>query len=97
MYLCSAIHSRGSRCYPPGSRRYEDNPILIKCKDGKTEGTYPVREEFTTRPGTYYWNIAVARSVAEEWKWECLSETSETRTFTVLSAVIEKIPIPGGG
>jgi len=74
---------RISDTYPPGSYHYEDNPDLVSCQDGKTTGHYSVPEEFTNTPGTYYWNIAVARSVGEAWKWERLSENSEIRSFTV--------------
>jgi hypothetical protein len=72
---------RISDVYPPHSYRYEDNPVLISCQDGKAIGRYPVGREFTTRPGTYYWNIAVVRSVAAG--WERLSEQSEIRSLTV--------------
>jgi len=67
----------------PHSYRYEDNPKLITCEDGKTVGRYRLPEDsrFRTTSGTYYWNIAVARSV--EGGWERLSEYSETRWLVV--------------
>jgi len=74
---------RISDAYPPHSHHYVDNPILISCQDGKMIGRYPVDEKFTTKPSTYYWNIAVARSV--EGGWERLSENSRTCTFVILT------------
>jgi hypothetical protein len=67
----------------PHSYRYEDNPKLISCEDGKAVGRYRLPEDsrFRTTSGTYYWNIAVARSVGGG--WERLSEYSETRWFVV--------------
>ena len=69
--------------YPPHSHRYEDNPVFISCQDGKTTGRYLIDEDsaFSANAGTYYWNIAVARSV--EGGWERLSEESEIRMYSV--------------
>lgn len=74
-----------SETSPPHSYRYEDNPKLISCVDGKAVGRYRLPEDsrFRTTPGTYYWNIAVARSV--EGGWERLSENSRTCTFVILT------------
>jgi uncharacterized membrane protein YgcG len=77
---------RISETSPPHSYRYEDNPKLISCENGKAVGRYCLPEDsrFRNTPGTYYWNIAVARSV--EGGWERLSEESETRSFIVQSS-----------
>jgi hypothetical protein len=75
---------RISAAYPPHSYRYEDNPKLISCENGKAIGRYPLPEDSRCRhtPGTCYWNIAVVRSLGND-KWERLSEESEIRSFTV--------------
>jgi len=73
---------RISDSHPPHSYRYVDSPLLILCQDGKTSGRYPVGEEVTTRPGIYYWNIGVARSV--EGAWERLAEESEIRALFIV-------------
>jgi hypothetical protein len=78
---------RVSAAYPPESYRYVDNPVLIHCQDGGTIGSFfvgkdGVGEEFIMNSGTYYWRIAVVRSLGEE-RWERLSEESEIRSFTV--------------
>jgi hypothetical protein len=74
---------RISETSPPHSYHYEDNPKLISCENGKAVGRYRLPEDsrFRTTSGTYYWNIAVARSV--EGGWERLSEYSETRWLVV--------------
>lgn len=74
---------RISDASPPHSYRFEDNPLFISCQDGRTIGRYPVGKEFTAKPGTYYWNIAVVRSV-DYGGWERLSGESEIRVFTVV-------------
>ena len=75
---------RVSGTNPPHSYRYEDNPVLVVCEGGRTVGHYrlPENKGFRENPGTYYWNIAVARSV--EGGWERLSEESEVRMFKVV-------------
>jgi len=69
---------------PPDSCHYESSPPLISCQDGKTIGRYFIHKDshFARTPGTYYWNIAVARSV--DGGWERLSYDSEIRTFIVI-------------
>jgi hypothetical protein len=71
-------------CAPPHSYHYENNPELISCQDGQTFAHYFIDTEshFARTPGTYYWNIAVARSVGGG--WERLSSDSEIRTFTII-------------
>jgi len=73
---------------PPHSYQYIDAPESVSCQpDGTSVVRYPIKldpstvDRFTTIPGTYYWNIAVSRSVVEG--WERLSAVSETRSFTV--------------
>jgi hypothetical protein len=68
-------------------RSYQYIDALGSCEGGKSVVSYPIKidsstcDRFTTIPGTYYWNIAVTRSV--EGGWERLSEGSEIRRFTV--------------
>ena len=76
----------------PHSRQYIDNPILIECHDGRTEGTFPVSKGFTDVLGVRYWNIAVARSDGEV--WERLSEFSVIRSFNVFDPQVQGNPIP---
>jgi len=82
---------------PPHSYQYVDDPSKIRCQDGRTIASYPVKiagSPFTIIPGTYYWNIIVARKVGEEWGWERLSEVSETRKFTVRQREPPPTPSP---
>jgi hypothetical protein len=75
---------RIAESFPPHSYSYVDNPALVSCKDGQTFARFPIDSGagFAQTPGTYYWNIAVARSV--DAGWERLSSDSETRTFTII-------------
>ena len=72
---------------PPHSWQYIDDPTYVSCQGGRSIVQYPIKidpgtvDRFTTIPGTYYWNIAVARSVGEG--WERLSANSESRMFVV--------------
>ena len=71
---------------PPDSHQYVYNPNF--CGQDGSKGNYTVEVKlntsdspFTPNVTYYYWNIAVAREVGEEWKWERLSDVSETRKF----------------
>jgi hypothetical protein len=73
----------------PESYQYIEDSDWISCEGGKTSARYLIKVPDV--PGiTYYWNIAVARDV--EGGWERLSETSETRSFTV-----KRSETPNGG
>lgn len=71
---------------PPDSWQYVDGP----CEGGASSGYYQIEispdapESRITAPGTYYWNIAVTRSLGDD-KWERLSKNSEVRSFIVVT------------
>jgi hypothetical protein len=75
---------------PPHSYQYIDAPESISCQEGRSVVRYFIKidpstvDRFTTIPGTYYWNVAVTRSVGEG--WERLSESSETRVFVIVKS-----------
>jgi hypothetical protein len=71
---------RFSDSIPPESVLYLSDPTWIMCEGGKSVGLFPM--EIPRTSGTYYWEIAVTRSV--DGTWERLSETSETRYVTVI-------------
>jgi len=85
---------------PPHSWQYMDDPAYVSCQGGMSTVHYPIKldpgklDRLTTIPGTYYWNIAVARSV--EGGWERLSQNSEVRPFTVVTPPPppDKCPVP---
>jgi len=76
----------------PHSRQYIDDHNLVKCQNGKAEGTFHVSEEFTEDLGVRCWNIAVVRSGGEG--WERLSDYSEIRSFNVFDPSSGHNPIP---
>jgi len=83
---------------PPHSWQYIDDPAYVSCQGGMSTVHYPIKldpetlDRLTTIPGTYYWNIAVTRSV--EGGWERLSADSESRIFVVKPPEGDGCPVP---